>query len=52
MTIIHAYTGDTIVWLVGDPNQIAKLAAGAIPSLEVSIQKQTPDLVFAIIQTK
>lgn len=52
MTIIHAYTGDTIVWLVGDPNQVAKLAAGAIPSLEVSIQKQTPDLVFAIIQTK
>jgi hypothetical protein len=52
MAIIHAYTGDTMVWLVGDPSQVAKLVAVAIPSLEITIQKQTPDLVFAIIQTK
>ena len=52
MTIIHAYTGDTMVWLVGDPIQVAKLAEAAVPPLEIAVQKQTSDLTFAIVQTK
>jgi hypothetical protein len=52
MAIIRAYTGDTAVWLVGDPDQVAKLSAAADPSLVISIQDQTPELVFATIQTK
>ena len=52
MTIIHSYSGNTRLWLVGDPGQIARLAANAGPSLEISTQYQTPELVFAIIQGK
>ena len=52
MEIIHTYTGDTVVWLVGNPIQVAKLTAVAHPSLDISIQDQTPELVFAIIRTK
>ncbi len=52
ITIIRGYSGDASVWLVGDPEQVAGLAANAGPSLEVSIQSQTPGLVFAIVQVK
>ena len=52
MAIIRAYTGDTSLWLVGVPDQVAKLSAAANPSLVISIQLQTPELVFATIQSK
>ena len=52
MAVDRGYSGDTSVWLVGDPEQVAKLIAAADPSLEISIQDQTPELVFAIVQTK
>jgi hypothetical protein len=52
MAIIYAYTGDTTVWLVGDPNQVANLAEAAIPPLEITVQKQTSELTFAIVQKK
>jgi hypothetical protein len=41
-----------MVWLVGDPIQVAKLAEAAVPPLEIAVQKQTSDLTFAIVQTK
>ncbi|HEY5270650.1 MAG TPA: hypothetical protein VII97_09960 [Anaerolineales bacterium] len=52
MAVVRGYSGDTRLWLIGDPDQVAKLTAAAGPSLEISIQAQTPELVFAIIQTK
>jgi len=52
MTIVRDYSGDTRLWLIGDPDHIAKLTAHASSSLELSIQDQTPDLVFAIVTTK
>jgi hypothetical protein len=52
MAVVRDYSGDASLWLVADPQQFARLAASAGPSLEISIQKQTPELVFAIVQTK
>jgi hypothetical protein len=52
MAIVQGYSGDSRLWLIGDPDQIANLTAEAGPTLEISIQNQTPELVFAIIQTK
>jgi len=52
MAVVRGYSGDTRLWLIGDPDQVAKLTAAAGPSLEISIQAQTPELVFAIIRTK
>jgi hypothetical protein len=52
MAGVRGYSGDTRLWLLGVPDQVAKLAADAGPTLEISIQDQTPELVFAIIQTK
>ena len=52
MIVVRAYSGDSRLWLIGDPDQVAKLAADAGPTLEITIQDQTPELVFAIIQTK
>jgi|GEM_PF-922600 len=52
MAVVRDYSGDTHLWLVGVPDQVAKLAADAGPSFEITIQDQTPELVFAIIQTK
>jgi 4-amino-4-deoxy-L-arabinose transferase-like glycosyltransferase len=52
MAVVQGYSGDTRLWLIGDPDQVAKLAADAGSTLEISIQDQTPELVFAIIQTK
>ncbi len=52
MVVVQGYSGDKSLWLIGNPDQVEKLVADADPSLEISIQNQTPDLVFAIIQTK
>ncbi len=52
MAVVQGYSGDSRLWLIGDPDQVANLAADAGPTLEISIQNQTPELVFAIIQTK
>jgi 4-amino-4-deoxy-L-arabinose transferase-like glycosyltransferase len=52
MAIIHAYTGDTMVWLVGEPALFTKLAAVNDPSLVVAIQDQSSELVLATIQIK
>jgi 4-amino-4-deoxy-L-arabinose transferase-like glycosyltransferase len=52
MAAVQGYSGDTRLWLVGDPDLVGKLAADAGPSLEISIQVHTPEVVFAIIQTK
>jgi hypothetical protein len=52
MAVVRDYSGETRLWLVGNPDQVAKLAAVASPSFEMSIQDQTPELVVAIIQTK
>jgi hypothetical protein len=52
MAAVQDYSGDTRLWLVGDPDLVGKLAADAGPSLEISIQVHTPEVVFAIIQTK
>ena len=52
MAVVHGYSGDSRLWLIGDPDQVAKLAADAGTTLDFSIQDQTPDLVYAIIQTK
>jgi hypothetical protein len=52
MAVVRDYSRDTRLWLIGDPDQVANLSAHAGPTLEISIQDQTPDLVFAIIQTK
>ncbi len=51
MAVIRDYTGDTSLWLVGNPDKVASLAASAGTGFEVSIQNETPDLVFAIIRT-
>jgi 4-amino-4-deoxy-L-arabinose transferase-like glycosyltransferase len=52
MSDVKGYSGDSSVWLVGDTAQIIKLMATANPSLEIAIQYQTPELVFATIQTR
>lgn len=52
MAVVQGYSGDSRLWLIGDPDQVANLAADAGQTLEISIQDQTPELVFAIIQTK
>jgi hypothetical protein len=52
MAFVRGYSGDTSLWLIGDPDQVANLASHAGLSLEISIQNQTPDLIFAIIDTK
>lgn len=52
MAVVQGYSGDNSIWLVGNPDQVGKLAADAGPSLEISTQVHTPELVFAIIQTK
>lgn len=52
MAVLQGYSGDSRIWLIGDPNLVGKLVAEAVTTLDISIQYQTPDLVFAIIQTK
>jgi hypothetical protein len=52
MAFVRDYSGDTYIWLVGDPERVASLSAASSPSLEVSIQEHTPQLVFAIVQEK
>jgi 4-amino-4-deoxy-L-arabinose transferase-like glycosyltransferase len=52
MAVVQGYSGDSHLWLIGVPEQVAKLAAEAGPTIEISIQDQTPELVFVIIQTK
>jgi hypothetical protein len=52
MEVVRGYSGDSRIWLIGDPDQVAKLAAVASLPLEITLQYQTLDLVFAIIQTK
>jgi len=52
MTIIHAYTGDTMVWLVGEPSLFTKLAVVTDPALVVTIRDQSPEFVLATIQIK
>jgi hypothetical protein len=50
MAVVRDYSGDTSLWLVGDPGQIEELVAGSDLSLEVSIQMSAPGLVLAILQ--
>ena len=50
MAVIRDYSGDTSLWLVGDPGQIEELVAGSDLSLEVSIQMSAPGLILAILQ--
>ena len=52
MQIVQGYSGDTQVWLIGDPDQVAKLLAEAGPAFDISIKNWTQDLVSAIIQKK
>ncbi len=52
MLIVKSYSGDSHLWLVGDPVQVAELAKTAGNSYEVSIQDQSPELVLAVINTK
>lgn len=52
MEVVLSYSGDTRLWLIGNPEKFAALAADADPSLDISIQDRTPDLVFAVIQMK
>jgi len=52
MAVIQGYSGDSRLWLIGDPDQVAKLVKGSDQTLEISVQDQTPELVFAIIQKK
>ncbi|MBI4731534.1 MAG: hypothetical protein HY781_05295 [Chloroflexi bacterium] len=52
MDIVRDYSGDTSLWLVGDPEQVARLISAADPSLEISIREETPELVFALVQVK
>jgi hypothetical protein len=52
MAIVKNLSGDSRIWLIGDPDLIATLARETGSGLILSIQDQTPDLVFAIIQTQ
>jgi hypothetical protein len=52
MDVVKGYSGDSRLWLIGDPVQFAKLTASASPSLEIVVQYQTTELVFATIQTR
>jgi len=53
MADVWGYSGDTRIWLIGAPEQVAKLTEeDASPSIEISIQDQTPDLVSAIIHNE
>jgi hypothetical protein len=51
MAVIHDYSGDNSIWLIGNPEQVIELIANAGPSLEVTIKNQTPELIFAFIHT-
>jgi hypothetical protein len=53
MADVWGYSGDTRIWLIGAPEQVAKLTEeDASPSIEISIQDQTPDLISAIIHNE
>ena len=52
MSVIHGYSGDDRLWLVGEPEKITQLTEDTDASLEISIQYQTPELIFAYIQTR
>jgi hypothetical protein len=52
MVIVKSYSGDSRLWLVGEPGQVASLIKTAGDSYTISIQDQTPELVLAIIDTK
>jgi hypothetical protein len=51
MQVVRDYSGDTNLWLVGDPGLIDDLVSGSNLSFTISIQVRTPDLVLAILQT-
>lgn len=51
MEVVRDYSGDTILWLVGDPGLFDDLVSGSNLSFTISIQARTPDLVLAILQT-
>jgi hypothetical protein len=52
MQDVREYSGDTSLWLVGDPAFFDDLVSGSNVPFTISIQARTPDLVLAILQTQ
>jgi hypothetical protein len=52
MMIVKSYSGDSHLWLVGDPDQVAALAKTTGNLYDISIQDHTPELVLAVIDAK
>jgi hypothetical protein len=52
ISTMHTISGDSHFWLVGNTDQVAQLIANAGESLEISVQDQNPDLVYAVVNLK
>jgi hypothetical protein len=52
ISTMHTISGDSHFWLVGNTDQVAQLIANAGESLEIFVQDQNPDLVYAVVNLK
>lgn len=50
LQLVEQYSGDTGVWLVGDPGLTTRLIAAAGTSLEASIASTTPELMIVYVK--